>query len=79
MSLLHGMSAQGISPEEAQRHFWLVDKDGLITTARRSHALGQERFARSDLPEGMPLLEVVKHVILKSTIQLLNYNPILKR
>lgn len=62
MSLLHGISAQGIPQEKAAENFWLVDKDGLITKDRKNFALGQEKFARKDLPEGLPLLEVIKQV-----------------
>ena len=52
----------GISHDTAANNFYLLDKDGLITKKRNLLALGQERFARNDMEEGMPLVEVIKRV-----------------
>eukprot|EP00053_Salpingoeca_punica_P013600 m.122987 g.122987 ORF g.122987 m.122987 type:complete len:625 (+) comp16239_c1_seq1:1217-3091(+) len=61
--LLDAMERQGLSRQEALKNFYLVDKDGLITSKRSQLQHGQDHFARSDSTdfEGAPLLETIKH------------------
>jgi malic enzyme len=73
-SLYHGMIAQGLKPEDAARNFWLIDKDGLLTSSRATLAEGQKIFARKDseLQDGLQLADVVKKVrLFFNTISLL--------
>jgi len=56
-SICSGMCREGLSSEEAQQRFWLVDDQGLVTAGRATDA--QKPFARSDLADGLSLLEVI--------------------
>lgn len=56
-----GMIREGASLKDANSNFWIVDIGGLIGNTRKGMKEGQEQFARSDLPDGMSLIEVVKH------------------
>ena len=55
---------QGLSPEEARAAFWVIDKDGLITTQRSHLSEYVQPFARTDPSErdGEDLLSLVKRV-----------------
>jgi len=65
-TFLHqAMVANGLSPEEAYKRFYIIDKDGLITRERDLDGPGTEPLkpfvrVRSDLPEGTKLLDVIK-------------------
>lgn len=56
--------ADSISREDALKQLYLVDKDGLMTSSREGVESYQRQFtdARTDLPDGMSLLEVIKEV-----------------
>ena len=58
-SLYHGMIAQGMKPEDAAKNFWLIDKDGLITSSRVNMAEGQVM-----VPPKYPLLKFFFSVLL---------------
>lgn len=62
-SLAEGMREEGLSKSEAAQNFYVVDVNGLIASSRGSQLTdGQTQFARHDLPNNMPLLEVIKAV-----------------
>ena len=56
------MVREGASLKDANDNFYVVDIDGLVSTSRKKLKHGLEEFARSDLQEGMSLLDVVKTV-----------------
>lgn len=63
------MSGSGVAYDEASKHFWLVDKMGLVTKERKELDPEAEPFARSveeirsgGLKEGASVVEVVKAV-----------------
>jgi malate dehydrogenase (oxaloacetate-decarboxylating) len=67
------MVAQGLSPEEATRRFWCLDRDGLLTDDRLAALLDFQRpyarpaaevadWARGGTGQGPSLAEVVGHV-----------------
>eukprot|EP01080_Neovahlkampfia_damariscottae_P009808 gene9808-2133_t len=53
---------EGASIKDANDNFYVVDVDGLVSKSRQNLKFGLEEFARSDLEEGMKLLDVVKAV-----------------
>jgi malic enzyme len=56
------MVLQGLSTEDANKQFWLLDKEGLLTSDMDNRA-GLEEFARGDYEgEGKDLENVVKKV-----------------
>jgi malate dehydrogenase (oxaloacetate-decarboxylating) len=56
------MVLQGLSTEDANRQFWLIDKEGLLTSDMDIRA-GLKEFARQDYDgEGKDLGNVVKKV-----------------
>jgi malic enzyme len=57
-----GMVREGATIKDANNNFYVVDVDGLVSSSRKGMKAGLEEFARSDLPEGMGLLDVVKAV-----------------
>lgn len=56
---------QGLSPEEAKQHIYLVDKQGLLTNDMTDLTEGQQFFARSasDLQEPQPTLQAAVSAI----------------
>ncbi|QDH17364.1 NAD-dependent malic enzyme [Swingsia samuiensis] len=46
--LVRVMCDEGVSEEQARRQFYMLDKDGLLTTQRDNLDVGQKLFARSD-------------------------------
>eukprot|EP01117_Protostelium_nocturnum_P006409 TRINITY_DN2311_c0_g1_i1.p1 TRINITY_DN2311_c0_g1~~TRINITY_DN2311_c0_g1_i1.p1 ORF type:complete len:599 (+),score=216.84 TRINITY_DN2311_c0_g1_i1:63-1859(+) len=67
-ALVNGMKKHGLTLEEGARNFWLVDDKGLISDNRVNLSTGQKVFARPDMQDGIPLLEVIRKV--KPTILL---------
>lgn len=67
-ALVKGMMLEGMSRRDALSRFYLVDVNGLITSARNEDGrmgFGQKAFARPvthGLPEGLSLLDVIKTV-----------------
>lgn len=65
-SFIHqALVANGLSEDEAYQRFYIIDKDGLITHDRNLDAPGMEPIrpfarARSDLPDGTRLLDVIE-------------------
>lgn len=60
-TLLQGMVHQGMSTEEAQRQFWVLDQHGLLTYKRRREFTGGQRFfSRRDEDKTLSLLETVQ-------------------
>lgn len=59
-----GMMAHGFTAEQAASHFWVVDRDGLVTHHRERLPPHVQQFARRDKQskEGEGLLEVVRRV-----------------
>jgi malic enzyme len=57
-----GMCREGSSLKDANNNFWIVDVEGLIGNTRKNLKPGMETFARTDVPDGTSLLEVVKKV-----------------
>ena len=56
---------QGLTPEEAQQKFWLIDREGLITCYSKNLTPGQLFFARKDFPpntEPVSLLNVIERI-----------------
>jgi malic enzyme len=56
------MVREGATIKDANNNFYVVDVDGLVSSSRKGMKAGLEEFARTDLPEGMSLLDVVKEV-----------------
>lgn len=64
------MIKEGLTPQEARSHFWLMDSEGLITEDRTNLDYSKNKYARSsdetdhwDLVSGhVDLLDVVKNV-----------------
>lgn len=67
-SLIDGMVEEGLAREDANKLVWVVDANGLIGQGRHNLTSGQKPFVRTDLPNGLPLKEVVDKV--KPTILL---------
>jgi malate dehydrogenase (oxaloacetate-decarboxylating)(NADP+) len=68
-----GLMYQGVPEAEAFKHFWVLDKDGLVHASRKGGLPFEEDLSLlgrqdSDLADGADLLTVVKHV--KPTILL---------
>ncbi|GAB5035354.1 nad-dependent malic enzyme [Nannochloropsis oceanica] len=62
-TLLQGMVEQGMNYEMAKKQFYMCDKDGLLGLARKDTLTPQQlEFMRDDLPDGLSLLDVAKHV-----------------
>ncbi|KNC46181.1 malic enzyme [Thecamonas trahens ATCC 50062] len=61
-SLINGMIEEGATPEQAHSAFYLVDVDGLLGAERKKLSPLQKPLARTDLPDGMPMLDVVRKV-----------------
>lgn len=61
-SIVDAMREEGLSEEEAKARFYVLDKDGLLGVERRSLTHLQRSFARSDLPDGLNLVETIKAV-----------------
>jgi len=65
-TFLHqAMVAQGLSPDEAYKRFYIIDKDGLITNERALDGPGSEPLRgfvrnRTDLPDGASLMDVIR-------------------
>jgi len=59
-SIVDSMVQEGLTEEEAKSRFYMLDKDGLLGVERRTLTHTQRTFARSDLPDGLSLLETVK-------------------
>ena len=65
-TFLHqAMVAQGLSPDEAYKRFYIIDKDGLITNDRELDGPGSEPLRgfvrnRTDLPDGASLMDVIR-------------------
>jgi malate dehydrogenase (oxaloacetate-decarboxylating)(NADP+) len=55
------VSELGIRAEEAFKQFYLVDMNGLLGQGRPPNP-AQMRYIRSDLPDNLPLVEVIKKV-----------------
>ena len=55
---------QGLSAEQARAAFWVIDKDGLVTSQRSSLSEYVQPFARTEPDErdGEDLLSLVKRV-----------------
>jgi len=70
--LKEAMVREGLDDEEARRHFYIVDKDGLLTSKRIEEGdekgvqftVSQRYYAeaRDDLPEGLSILETIQTV-----------------
>lgn len=62
-ALVQAMVATGMSEEDAFSRFYLLDNNGLLSKGaeNRVHHAATKLF-RSDLPDGMPLFDVVKTV-----------------
>ena len=61
--LYHALTRSGISEEDARQQFWMVDRDGLITTDMDGITDAQTPYARSELAHrGWTLDKVVDHV-----------------
>ena len=61
--LCHALTRSGISEEDARQQFWMVDRDGLITTDMDGITDAQTPYARSELDHrGWTLDKVVDHV-----------------
>jgi malate dehydrogenase (oxaloacetate-decarboxylating)(NADP+) len=72
-TLLQGMVVNGLSTEQAQKNFWVLDQFGLMNASRGNLTKAQTFFARSssedsEFPDKMSLLDVIKKV--KPTILL---------
>eukprot|EP00753_Platysulcus_tardus_P020541 PLAT8194.3.p1 GENE.PLAT8194.3~~PLAT8194.3.p1 ORF type:complete len:349 (-),score=186.00 PLAT8194.3:111-1106(-) len=61
-TMRQGMVYQGASEEDARDSFWVVDADGLLGVERPSLTAEQQAFARKDLPDAMPLMDLLKEV-----------------
>ncbi|OQR91730.1 NAD-dependent malic enzyme [Thraustotheca clavata] len=61
-TLLQGMLQEGLTVEEARQRFYVVDQFGLMTSERTNMTSGQTFFARTDLPDKMSLVDLVKEV-----------------
>lgn len=63
-ALCRAMQQEGLSEEEALKNFYICDMNGLLTAQTENVNPQQARFARArtDLDNGLPLLEVVKQV-----------------
>lgn len=61
-TLLQGMVHDGLTSDEAQKRFYIMDQDGLIGHTREGMTPGQHFFSRDDLRDRMSLLEVIKKV-----------------
>lgn len=48
--------------QQAFANFWMVDKDGLLGQGRSNVHTAQLRYVRHDVPDKLPLLEVIKIV-----------------
>lgn len=62
VNIRDGMVREGASLKDANSNFYIVDINGLIGSTRQGMKEGQEHFARTDLKDGMSLLDVVKAV-----------------
>ncbi|KAJ1495956.1 hypothetical protein T484DRAFT_1607303 [Baffinella frigidus] len=61
MMLAQGMMKQGLTADQAHANFVLMDNIGPLTKSRAASLNHQQsRFCRSDLKEGMSLVEVIK-------------------
>ena len=61
--LCHALTRSGISEEDARQQFWMVDRDGLITTDMDGITDAQKPYARSELDHrGWALDQVVDEV-----------------
>ena len=71
-SLKEAMVREGLDDEEARKNFYIVDKDGLLTSRRIEegdekgiHFTSSQRYyaeVRDDLPEGLSILETIRTV-----------------
>lgn len=61
-SIVDAMKEEGLSEEEAKSRFYVLDADGLLGVERRSLTHLQRSFARSDLPDGINLVDTIKAV-----------------
>ena len=69
------IAAQGLSEAEARAAFWVIDKEGLVTSQRSNLTSTVKPFARTDPNErdGEDLLSVVKRV--KPTVLVRLWSP----
>ena len=57
-AILLAMEKQGLSSEQANKRFLIMDKDGALTLDRKSNLTKEQRvFMRDDVPAGLGLVE----------------------
>lgn len=61
-TLLQGMLREGLTTEEARKHFYILDQYGLVGESRESLNSGQQFFSRTDLADRTSLVDVIKQV-----------------
>ncbi|CAK4754857.1 unnamed protein product [Aphanomyces euteiches] len=61
-TLLQGMLQEGAQLDDSRKLFYVFDQYGLLGKDRADLSSGQQFFARTDMPDKMSLLDVIKEV-----------------
>jgi malate dehydrogenase (oxaloacetate-decarboxylating)(NADP+) len=61
-SIHNGMVQEGLSPDDAYSHFWIIDEKGLLTQNRTNMFRTQVPYARMDEDQNLSLLDVIRKV-----------------
>lgn len=61
-AIAKAMEAEGATADDARAKFFIVDENGLLGRGRdmSNDSAARQRFQRRDLPDGMPLIDVVR-------------------
>lgn len=61
-SIVRAMMCEGVSQSEARNAFYMLDHNGLLGKGTTCSNITNQHFVRPDLPHGMSLEDVIKHV-----------------